>query len=385
MTRFRPLLATVFAGLVALGVARDFVHREATGIDFHTYLAAALVGMRQGWSRIYDEGPVAAMQQQLDAHVATQPFLSTPPMALLVAPFAGLPYPVAYYAWGAITLAAFTAALAWSSRYRGPARWLATAAAIVPWWVIHAIHVGQVAPLIAAAVLVAWRLLREDRQVAAGLVLLLLLLKPNTAPLVPVALLFTRRFRAFGVWAGASGLVAIVSVLMLGPHGVTAYTTDLTHLPANAVIGASQLTVGTAFELSNAVALAVRVAILAVTLGAMYRYRQETGMAIAVAACGSLLIITYLHGSDLCLFLAAGWIVWNERPQPEWRAVLAGIWVLSTPLLDGSAMAPALNRWVICELVVLAAFAVDAFGPVAAGRYRKVLTGWAASRWRAPA
>lgn len=379
------MLATVFAGLVALGIARDFVQRDMIGVDFHTYLAAAVVGLRRGWGHIYEESPVATVQHQLDPHVWAQPFLSTPPMAMLVVPFAALPYPVAYYAWGAITLAAFAAALAWSTRYRGPARWLATAAAFVPWWVIHAIHVGQVAPLIAAAVLVAWRLLRDDRDFAAGLVLTFLVLKPNTALLVPVALLFTRRFRALGVWAGASGFIALLSVFMLGPRGVIGYMNDLTHVSALALTGASQLTAGTAFGLSNAAALAVRVAILGISLGAIYRYRHQIGMAIAAAASGSLLIITYLHGSDLCLFLAAGWIVWNERPQPEWRAVLAGIWVLSTPLLDGSAMAPPLNRWVVCELLVMVAFAIDAFGPVAAERYRRVLTGWAASRGRAPA
>src|SRR4051794_9319323 len=120
MTRIRAGLAALFAGIVALGIARDLAQREPTGIDFHTYLAAAVVGLGQGWSHIYDEAPVAAAQRALDPHVLSQPFLSTPPVALLVAPLQILPYHAAYGAWGALTVATLAAALAWSTRYRGP-------------------------------------------------------------------------------------------------------------------------------------------------------------------------------------------------------------------------------------------------------------------------
>jgi len=385
VTRFKPVLAAVFAGVVALGIAKDFVHRELVGVDFHTYLAAAVVGLTRGWTHIYDQGPVDAVQKSLDPHVWSQPFLSTPPVAFLVTPFAAVPYRAAYLAWAVLSVAALAGALAWSTSHRGAARWLAVATAFVPWWVIHAVHVGQVAPLIAAAVLVAWRLLREDRDIAAGLVLVALALKPNTALLVPVALLITSRYRALAAWFGASALIALVSVALIGPAGLMAYANDLMHVPSSALRGAAQLTVMTAFHLSPEAGVAARLAILGVALAAMWRFRRETGMALAVAATGSLLIIGYLHASDLCLFLAAGWIVWNERTQAAWRAVLAGVWVLSTPFLENSTLSPTLNRWVVCELLVLAAFAVEAFGPVIVRSLHRALTGWAAPWRRAPA
>jgi len=385
VNRFRPVLATVFAGALALAIAANLVHKELVGIDFHTYLAAAIVGMSQGWSHIYDAGPVDAAQRALDPHVWTQPFLSTPAVALLVTPLAAVPYSAAYLAWAAVSVAALAGALAWSTNYRGAARWLAVAAAFVPWWVIHAVSLGQVAPVIAAAVLVAWRLLREDHDIAAGLVLGALALKPNTALLVPVALLVTARFRALAAWLGATAVIALVSVALIGSAGVMAYANALTHVPAGALRGASQLTLMTAFSLSPVAGIVARVAILGVVLATMYRLRREAGMALAVGAAGSLLIIGYLHASDLCLFLAAGWIAWHERPQPAWRAVLAGVWVLATPFLENSAMSPALNRWVVCELLVVAAFAVDAFGPATLRSLHGLLTGWAASWRRAPA
>jgi hypothetical protein len=381
----RPVLASVFAGVIAFAIAEDFVRREQLGIDFHTYLAAAVVGLRDGWGHLYDQPAVASVQRSLDSHVWAQPFLSTPPVAVLVAPLSSLPYPVAYYLWAVLTLAAFAGALAWSTTYAGGARWLAVAAALVPWWVIHAARVGQVALLVAASVLIAWRLLREKHDVAAGLALTLLILKPNTAFLVPVALLFLRRWRVLATWLAASAVVALISLVLVGTPGIGAYGNELVHLPAGALRGASDLTLATAFKLSPGVAFVLRVAIVAVAVGGMYRYRREPGMAIALGAVASLLVATYLHASDLCLFLAAGWIVWHERAEPAWRALLAGIWFLATPFLEGSAFAPALNRWVACELVVLAAFAVDAFLRPVLARHRAALTAWTAAWRRAPA
>jgi hypothetical protein len=383
----KGVIATVFAGVIAGAIALDFARGAdfVNGIDFHTYLAAATVGLRDGWSHIYDPRLVAAAQVRLAPHQWTQPFLSTPPVAWLTAPLTALPYAVAYHSWAAFTLVVLAGALAWSTDYRGVARWVAAGAAIVPWWVIHAVHVGQVAPLLAASVIVSWRLLRDSRDVAAGLVLAALMLKPNTAALVPLALLFAGRWKAFGSWLGATALIAALSIITLGPQGLAGYVNDITHVSGAALRGASQLTVGTAFGLSPLAASATRGLMVAVTLAVMFRMRREPGMAMAAAVVGSLLTTTYLHGSDLCLFGAAGWIVWHERREPAWRAVLAGIWVLATPFLDGSMLAPALNRWVLCEMVVMTAFVVDAWRRPISRWVTEVLTGSAASRRQAPA
>src|SRR5260221_8794297 len=168
-----------------------------------------MVGLQQGWSHIYDEGQVAAAQHLLNPHLWVQPFLTTPPVAWLVPPLASLPYNVAYGIWSMVTFGALAAALAWSSGYRGIARWVATGAAIVPWWVLHAVHVGQVAPLIAASVLVAWRLLRHKRDVAAGLVLVPLPLKPHTAGPLPLPPLVAGRREGFSTWRGAPSFGAV--------------------------------------------------------------------------------------------------------------------------------------------------------------------------------
>src|SRR5260221_7715274 len=120
--------------LVALGL--DLWNpREPIGIDFHTYEAAARVGLQQGWSYIYDQSLVATEQANLVPGQSVQPFLSPPPVAWLAALLAPLPYWPAYYAWALFTFTALALTLVWASADRGLARWVAAGAALTPWWV----------------------------------------------------------------------------------------------------------------------------------------------------------------------------------------------------------------------------------------------------------
>src|SRR5689334_12578900 len=46
------------------------------GVDFHTYFAAALVGLQHGWAEMYDQSLVRSVQGNLVPQQFTQPFLS---------------------------------------------------------------------------------------------------------------------------------------------------------------------------------------------------------------------------------------------------------------------------------------------------------------------
>lgn len=358
--------------MVAVAVVLDALNRyEPIGIDFHTYLAAALVGIRDGWPSIYDQSLVAAAQRELNPGQVAQPFLSPPTDAWLTAPLTLVPYWVAYWTWAAVTFAAFAGSLVWASKSRGIGRWVIAAAAIAPWWVLHAVNLGQVAPLVATGVVLAARLLRERRDVAAGIALALLFLKPNTAFLVPVVVLVSGRYRAFVAWAACGAAVAAAAIVTLGPGGVSAYLHQLTGtLPE----GANNLTVEGAFGLSGAVALVARLVISAVSVAAAFRLRSEPAMVLAAGSLGSLLAVTYLHGSDLCLFSAAAWIVWEERASLTWRIPIAAAWLVSVPYVNSTSFAIRLNRWPILELALLVALAVTPWLPA-----------WSAPRARASA
>jgi len=367
--------------VVLLALAFDLWNRsEPIGIDFHTYEAAARVGLQEGWSQIYAQTLVAFQQMNLVPGQTVQPFLSPPPVAWLAALLAPLPYWPSYYVWAFLTFMAFTLALVWASTDGGLVRWVAAGAALTPWWVMHAVHLGQVVPLVAAGVVLAWRLARERRDLAAGIALALVLLKPNTAVLVPFALLAALRFRVFAAWVAASLIVAAIALVTLGSLGVSAYVSELTApLPA----GANSLTLEGAFGVTGAAAIGLRILIVAASLAAAYRLRRSPGLAIAAGTLGSLLVAPYLHGSDLCLLGAAAWIVWEERPALAWRVPIAAGWVVASPFVASSGVSLGLNRWPLVELALLVALVVEAWRP--RREWEPALTGKADLRSRAPA
>ena len=256
---------------IAVAIWQDVWNRpEPMGIDYHTYLAAARVGLEQGWSHIYDQARVDVEQRLLVPDQTSQPFLSPPTDAWLVVPLTPLPSLTSYWIWAAFTFGAFVLALAWSSKGEGLSRWLLLAAAVAPWWLLHGVRVGQVVPLVAAGMAIAWRLLREDRNVAAGLAVSVVLLKPNTAFMVPLVLLAAGRYRAFAAFAAVGFMAAAVALLTMGFGGVSDYVNQLRGpLPP----GADSLTLERALGAGSAVAVAVRVLVVAATVAVAYRLR----------------------------------------------------------------------------------------------------------------
>jgi len=333
---------------------------EAIGIDFHTYLAAAGVGLHQGWPHIYDQALVGEAQRQLVPSQVSQPFLSPPMVAWLAAPLALFPYPVAFGIWAVLTVLAFALALAWAGVSSGSSLWIAVLGALTPWWVLHAVILGQVVPLVAVGVVLGWRLLRHKRDIAAGIALTLLLLKPNTAVLVPVARLAARRYRALASWLAIGAIVALIAFVLLGAEGLAAYVNQLrAPLPS----GADSLTIEGAVGATGVMALALRVIIVGVVVVAAFRLRLLPGLVVPTASMGSLLVAPYLHASDLCLLSAAAWMVWEERPALAWRVALAVGWVLVSPFLFVAGLSPDLHRLPWLEVALLVGLVVAAFRP----------------------
>ncbi len=360
--------------VVAAALALDIgIRHDPISVDFHTYVAAAQVGLEKGWSHIYDQGVVELEQRELAPGQKAQPFLSPPTVAFITTPLTALPFDVAYVIWAVITFVAFAAALAWAGVSKGISLWISVIGALAPWWVMHAVNVGQVVPLVAAGTVVAWRLTREKRDVLAGLALAAILLKPNTAMLVPFALFFAGRYRAFATFAGASLVVLLLVFATLGTTGMSAYMTQLRGpLPS----GADDLTLHGALAATGALATVLRVVIVAAVLAAAYKLRKSPGLVTPLAIVGSLVVAPYLHASDLCMLAAAGWMVWEERTTLVWRVPLVFLWFLASPFLYLKGASPHLRQWPWLELALLVALMIAAWWP---------LTAWADSRRRAPA
>jgi hypothetical protein len=369
----RGIVAAAFAVVLWALFLDVAIRNDPISVDFHTYLAAADVGLRQGWSHIYDQGLVSWYQTQLGPGARLQPFISPPTVAFVVAPLMAFPYDTAYTIWAAMMFGAFAVALALCGVSRGLGRWVAVVGALAPWWVMHAVNVGQVVPLVAAGTVVGWRLLRDRRDVLAGIALGAILFKPNTAMLVPLALLFAGRVRALAAWIATAAVVFVVIAAVLGPSGVSSYAGEiLGPWPA----GADRVTLHGAFDATGVFAAVLRIVIVAAAMAAAYRFRQTPSLAIPVAIVASLLVSPYLHGSDLCLLAAAGWMIWEDRPSVAWRVLLAASWFVASPFLYLRGDSPLLNQWPLLELAIFIALLLTAFAP---------LTAWADSRRQATA
>ena len=359
MSRARRLLPPLALVAILVAILATFLNRhEPPGIDYHTYKAAAVVGLEQGWAHIYDQDLVAVAQIQLDAGEVAQPFLSPPTVAWLVTPLVPLSYSLSYYVWAVLTLVAFVAALAGSTSSHGLDRWILVAAAVAPWWVLEAVRVGQVVPLVAVGMAVSWRLLRENRNVAAGLALSLLLLKPNTAFLVPFAVLAAGRVRAFAALTAVGAVMAVVALLTVGGDGAFDYWSQLTgSLPT----GADALTLERALGFRGPAITALRVVIVVAVLIAAFRLRHSPGLVLVAGILGSLIAVPYLHASDLCLLAVASLIVWEERPVMAWRVPVAAGWLLTGPYVGWVGFGLPLQRWPLVELAFLVGICVIAW------------------------
>src|SRR5579864_4649417 len=176
--------------------------------DFTFYYSAARVGLAHGWSSVYDLGLLQAELDAIGSRIKIAElarYISPPPVAWLALPFTALPYQVAYWLWSALLLAAL--GLTWYMATPGTGRvrviFLAAALGWLP--VIYGLQLGQPGLFVALGVAASYALMRAGRQWWAGVVLGVLVLKPQLAFLVPVALLISGRYRAFAGSVAALG------------------------------------------------------------------------------------------------------------------------------------------------------------------------------------
>jgi hypothetical protein len=135
---------------------------------------------------------------------------------------------------------------------------------------------------------------------------------------------------------------------------------------------------------SGAVALGLRVLIAGVALLTARALRASPGLPMAAGAIASLLVAPYLHNSDLCVLVAAGWLAWEEAKIL--RVPIASMWLAALPFLPRQ-LGPSLEGWVGIELAFLAGLAIVAFvrGRLHKDTVEAGLTGGAELGSRAPA
>jgi hypothetical protein len=233
----------------------------------------------------------------------------------------------AYWTFAALSGIAFAITGWLAAPGRGVRRVAAflTAACVYP--VLIALQTGQVTALIAAATLLGWWLAGRGRQISAGLVLVVLLLKPQVAILVVPAMLVAGRRRLFLAWAVAAALLTLASLVSLGAHGVGQLRNLLMMEEGQSANLAWTLAtlVG-----SGALATGLQLACAGLALLAAWWYRQKSIELVVVAGIvGTLLAAPYHHPSDFLILAPAAWL-YLRASVPAWQKAWLVVGLLAT-------------------------------------------------------
>ena len=325
------------------------------GSDFVTFYAASTLALAGDGVQAWDIAALAKVQLVLFPAYALGPFawFYPPTFLLLVTPFAFLPYLAAFAAFVASTAAVWYAALR-KAIGRPGAGWLV--AAFPGLWVCVA-H-GQNG-LLTAALAGGSLLLLRRRPVLSGVLLGLLMIKPQLAVVFAVALVATRAWRTMLVAAGTALAFLGVSVAAFGARSLPAWfdslqlarlATEDGYLPWHKMPSTFAMLrlLGASVEWSYLVhGLVSLVAVAAVLL--VWRRADSLRLRGAVLMAATFLVNPYAFDYDLAwLAFPIAWLACHGLER-GWRRgdreVLTAAWVLpmvatSVALLTHVQLAP---------------------------------------------
>jgi hypothetical protein len=211
--------AVGYAKMMAIAFVPTMVwyYLQATGpvgSDFMGLWSAGRLTLAGHPANVYVPAAEAAFQAQFGRDHWVQ-FLCSPPFLFLIAPFALLPYAIALPTWVAATYAA----------------WLVVARRLIPggFWPI-AVFPGAVVSawhaqngLVTGGLFVAATLQLRQRPWLAGVLFGALIVKPQLALLVPVALIAGRQWKAVFGAAASSAALLLVSAIVFGPETIMSF------------------------------------------------------------------------------------------------------------------------------------------------------------------
>ncbi|MFI5281765.1 MAG: glycosyltransferase family 87 protein [Candidatus Dormibacterales bacterium] len=356
LSALRPLWVSLLIASVLLNIAvyLTYVAARWSNNDFRLYYAGAEVGLRYGWSHIYDANLHQVAVAALRPVGQWYPLLTPAPIAWLVAPLTLIGYHAAYWTWVAISLIALGLA-AWYARPRQY-----SAALYFVWWAAlgalwFSAYEGQVTILMAAALLAGWRLLETRRDILGGVVLAATLFKPHLVLLLPVALLVAGRYRAAASFAAVAGAAALGMLVTLHPDGIQSYASMLL---APEAAGNTADTLRSALAGGPAVLAIQACAVIAVITVAVRCRRTNTVWPVVVSAVmGSFLLATYWHPQDYLVLDAAAAIILAATSTEAGVLVAAAIALVSIPVTPLTSRQTIL-AWLVITILVLASMGI---------------------------
>ena len=319
------------------------LHYKLAQPDFYVYYLAARLGRAYGWAAIYD--PAVFLPPVTAAVGKPLPYLNPPELAWLVTPLSFLPYPLAAWIWTGLLAVAFVLVWYLAAPGRSIARLVHGLGAAVLLPVFVGVLFGQVSLLVVVAVAVSWWVLSRGRPWLAGVVLSAIILKPQIAFLVPLALLLAGYGRVFVAWLAVSVPLAAVTLLATG--------TEVFHEMSRSLHTVSGVPGPIQSSLLRQLPLPVAAVGIALVLGVcvliLWRGRGSgPSRPIAVGLIASVLVSPYINFYDLSALVLAAWLILRTNP-PRWQQVVTlGMYV---PLY-GAPIWPLVTLACICGWLV---------------------------------
>ncbi|MFI5284141.1 MAG: glycosyltransferase family 87 protein [Candidatus Dormibacterales bacterium] len=319
------------------------------------------IGLEHGWSHIYSLDLQHQLFTQLRPTAAFndgERFVSPPPLAWLVLPLSIFGAAGAVYLFLAGSLVALAAAWWIAAPGAGWQRslWLAGALAWYP--VLYSLAYAQPDLLVLFVVAASWRLAVAGRAYLAGAVLGLSVVKPQLTLVLPFVLLAAGRWRIAAGWAAGAGLLALVSLAMIGTAGVSDYQSLLRE--------AQGVTNNRYFTLAYIVgpgwlSYAAQLLITLIGVTAAYlRRHADTGRLYALGIVTTALGATYWHLQDFSILVLAAWLFWRDNP-PAWQR-----WCLAIVVIGGELAWPLKPLPVLFGVALWLAFLISDRRPAGA-------------------
>lgn len=298
------------------------------GNDFRVFYAAAKVGLSAGWSHIYDpellRAASAAFPLQDRVYDSAHSFANPTLLAWIVAPLTALPEPAAFVIWTMLGVAAFVVAWAVVCPFTGLGRITLLMLGLALWSVEESLRFGQPTLLLIALIAVAWQQAKLNRPIIAGALLAIaVMLKPQDAILLPIALLVSGRIPVFGAFVGWAAVLSLASIAALGAAGLTGYLGATAFLQSNPIHQYD--TLAYVFGIGPAT-YAIELVLGAIAMAVAYFRRAELDAVFALGLLGSVMASPHLHQPDYALNVLAAWLVLRTGPSLAHRVwLVAGI------------------------------------------------------------
>jgi hypothetical protein len=314
------------------------------GTDFVAFYTAGKIILMGRSPELYSLELAHTIQQELYGGFSFNfnPFLNPPHYALLMAPFASIPYPWAPLIWIGLGLACL-----WLSvKLLGAEHPTLTFFFALTWLpVFYAASFGQNAFLSLLIFSLTYFLWKRNHHLLAGLIFSLLFYKPQF--LIGVGLLWLldgrRNWKAL-LGLGIGCLIQILLNFWLLPGATQAYLTYALKINSN-LMGVEGFPMWNAFSmqafwlallpgfkgLAQALYLVCTITFLYFFIKFWKKNRNQQAVMFSAAVVWLVLAIPYIMVYDWTLLLVPAILLWENVPhlRPQWQATYAFLWAIT--------------------------------------------------------